>query len=151
MIQSLLRAQGSLVLLERALWEDFEYLIGITHYHDEDGLLYVTIEVFKGSTPDGPCILGERSPILSNCLVSTKHSTVPVHVHDVVLMSSREKDSVSAIVEWGSDVEKVLKSDGDSNGLSSVFELDSSTSPTASPPGDVGQRKRSAVNGSSRM
>ena len=39
--------------------EDFEYLVGTTHYGDEDWLLYVTTKVFEGSNPDGQCIMGE--------------------------------------------------------------------------------------------
>ena len=72
-----------------------------------------------------------------------RHSTVPMHVRDVVLMTSRTKDFLSAAVEWGSDVENVFKSDSATNGFSSISESDSFTYPTISLPGDAGQRKRS--------
>ena len=95
--------------------ENFEYLVGTTHYDDEDGLLYLPTQIFDGSTPNSPCILGKRSPILPNGLVPIKHSTVPTH--DLA--------------------EKVLKSDRVSNGQSSISELDSSASTTVCPSGNV--------------
>ena len=49
-------------------------------------------------------------------------------MRDIVLMTSRAKDSVLASVEWGSDVENILKIIRVSNGLSFISELDSSTS-----------------------
>ena len=63
---------------------------------------------------------GERSTIPANGLELTEHSTIPVHIRDIVLMTSRAKDAVSASVECGSDVENVLKSDRVSSGVSSI-------------------------------
>ena len=117
--------------------EDFEYLVGTTLFDDEDGLLYVTTKVFEGSIPDGPCILGERSPILANGVVSARHSTVSVHVRNIVLMIIRAQESESTAVERGSDVENVLEADRASNGLSSISKSDSSTSSCPGFPSDV--------------
>ena len=64
----------------------------------------------------------EHAPILANGLAPSKHSTVPVHVLDTVLMTSRTKDAVSASVEWGSDVVNVLKFNRGSSGLFSISE-----------------------------
>ena len=73
--------------------------------------------------------------------MSARHSTVPVHVRDIVLMTIRAQDSELATVEKGSDIENVLQSDSSSNGLSSIFKSNSSASPSVSPIGDVGLRK----------
>ena len=50
--------------------EEFQYLMWITHYDDENGLIYVTTKVWVGSSPVGPGVLTERVSVLANDLVS---------------------------------------------------------------------------------
>ena len=75
MILILLRDLGSLVLLERALRKTLNIWLETTHCDDDVGLLYMPTKIFEGSTPDGPCILGKRFPILANVLCQL--NTVP--------------------------------------------------------------------------
>ena len=119
--------------------EDFEYLVGNTYYDDENGQLYAITKVFEGSFLMVRAFWGS-APLF---FVSTKHCTVRVHVRDILLMTRLAKDSVSA-------AENVLKSDRVLNYLSSISELDSSTSPTDSPSDDVGQQKRLPASDNSR-
>ena len=93
MILSLLRAQGLLVLLERAIWTASSISSTSLTMMMQNGLLYMIIKVFKASTPDGPCILGERAPILANGFVSTKNSNVPVQMRDLTLVTILAQDS----------------------------------------------------------
>ena len=78
------------------------YFVCSTHYDDE---LFFVFEEF---TTDEPCTLGEHAPILTNGLVSTKHSNAPVHVRDIVSMTIQDQDFESASGDLGSDIEIVL-------------------------------------------
>ena len=40
----------------KATVEDFQYLVGTTHYDDEYGLLFFPTKVFVGSSPVGPVV-----------------------------------------------------------------------------------------------
>ena len=65
--------------------KNFQYLVGTTHYDDEDSLLYGTI---VGYSPVGPVVLAVRAPVLANRLVFVKHNEIPAHVGDIVKMRS---------------------------------------------------------------
>ena len=59
-------------------------MVGTTHFGDEDGLLYVTQLVYEGRSPVGKVILVIRAPVHRNGLVSSRASSTPVHVEDIV-------------------------------------------------------------------
>ena len=88
--------------------EGFQYLVGTTHYDDEDGQLYVTTKVFVGSSPVDPVVMAERAPVLANGLVSIKHSKIPGHIGDIFTMTGRAQDSVQAANEWRSDADSIF-------------------------------------------
>ena len=67
--------------------EDYQFLVGTTHFDDEDNLLYVTKEVYVGKSPVGPVILVKRAPIMKGGLVAKRIDDTPVYVEDVVRMT----------------------------------------------------------------
>ena len=117
-------------------------MVGTTHYDDKDGQLYVTTKVFVGS-PFGPVVLAEGAPVLANGLVSVKHSTIPVHIWDIVKMTGRAKGSVQAANEWDSDDDSILKSDRAYYSHSLISESSHSTSLSNSNRADADRQKRS--------
>ena len=64
--------------------EDYQLLVGTNHFDDEDGLLYVTKEVYVGKSPVGSVILVSRAPIMKGGLVAKRYNETPVHVADVI-------------------------------------------------------------------
>ena len=68
-------------------FEDYQYLMGTTHFNDEDGLLYVTQKVYVGSSPVGEVILVSRAPVHSNGLVSSRVDSTPICVEDIVRLT----------------------------------------------------------------
>ena len=73
--------------------EDYQFLVGTTHFDDEDGLLYVSKEVYVGKSPVGPVILVKRAPIMKNGLVSKRYDDTPVYVEDVIRMTGAVLDT----------------------------------------------------------
>ena len=67
--------------------ENYQYLVGTTHFDDEDSLLYVTQKVYVGRSPVGAVILVRRAPIHENGLVSSRADSTSVHVEDIVRMT----------------------------------------------------------------
>ena len=49
-----------------------QFLVGTTHFDDEDGLFYVTKEVDVDKSPMGPVTLVSRDPIMKNGIVSKR-------------------------------------------------------------------------------
>ena len=130
-------------VIGEATVKNYQYLVGMTHYNDADGLLYVTNKVFVGSSPVGSVIWAERAPVLANGLVSVKHCKIPVHIGDIEKMTDRAHDSVQAANERGSDDDSVLKSDRAYNSHSPISESGPSTSLSNSTRADVGWQMRS--------
>ena len=64
-------------LMGKGCIEDFQYLMGTTHFDDEDGLLYVTQKVYERRSPVGKVILVSRF----------SGSQTPVHVEDIVRLT----------------------------------------------------------------
>ena len=69
--------------------EDYQYLVGTTHYDDEVGLLCVTQKVYVGSSPVGKVMLVSRAPVLRNGVVSSRADSSPAHVADIVRMTGK--------------------------------------------------------------
>ena len=67
--------------------EDYQYLVGISHFDDEDGLLYVTQKVYIGRSPVRQVILVNRASIHRNGTVSSRADSTPIHVADIVHMT----------------------------------------------------------------
>ena len=44
--------------------EDYQFLVGTTHFDDGNNLLYVTKEVYVGKSQEGSVILVSRAPII---------------------------------------------------------------------------------------
>ena len=59
---------------------------GTTHFEDEDGLLYVTMQAYVSKSPMGPVILVSRVPIMKKGLVSKRYDDTPVHAANVIRM-----------------------------------------------------------------
>ena len=58
-----------------------------THFNNEDNILYVTMEVYVGKSPDGSVILVRRAPIMKGGLVAKRIDDTPVYVMDLVRMA----------------------------------------------------------------
>ena len=67
--------------------EDYQFLVGTTHYEDKDNLLYVTKEIYVGKSPVGPDILVKRAPIMKGGLVAKRIDATPVYEEDAVRMT----------------------------------------------------------------
>ena len=61
--------------------------MGTSHFDGEDGLLYVTMEIYFGKSTVGPVILVSRAPIMKNVLCLSQYDETPVHVADVIRMT----------------------------------------------------------------
>ena len=66
-----------------------QYFVGTIHNDDDDCLLYFTAKVFVGSSTIDSFILAEGAPILTNDMVSAKHSEIPFHIGDIVKITGR--------------------------------------------------------------
>ena len=65
----------------------YQFLVGTTHFNDEDNLLYVTMEVYVRKSPVGPVILVKWAPIMKGGLVVKRIDDTPGYVEDVVQMT----------------------------------------------------------------
>ena len=67
--------------------EDFQFLVGATHFDEEDGLLYFTMKVHVGKSPVAPVVLVSGAPIIKNSLLPKQYDETPLHVTDVIRMT----------------------------------------------------------------
>ena len=67
--------------------EDYHFFGGSTHVDEEDGLLYVTKEVYVGKSPEGSVILVSRAPVMKVGLVANRVDETPMYVEDLVRMT----------------------------------------------------------------
>ena len=64
--------------------EDYQFMVGTTHFDEEGGLLYVTKEVYVEQSPEGSVILVSLALIMKGGLVVKRIDETPVSVEDVV-------------------------------------------------------------------
>ena len=80
--------------------EDYQFLVGTTHFDDDYNLLYVTKEVYLGKSPVGPVILVKRAPIMRGGLVAKRIDDTPVYVEDVVRMTGAVIPEDTEVSDW---------------------------------------------------
>lgn len=64
--------------------EGNQFLEGTKHFDEEDGLLFVTKEVYVRKSPVGQILLVERASIMKGDLVAKRYDETPVYGEDLV-------------------------------------------------------------------
>ena len=113
----LTKYDSSAQLMGEGSVEDYQYLVGTTHFHDEDTLLYVTQKVYVGRSPIGAVILVSRAPIHKNGLVSSRADSTPVHVEDIIRMTGEVLQQEDGLTGKGNKFGIGPIGEGDQSGL----------------------------------